>query len=90
MDVKTKILSTVVSQIVADLVNHKDWNSLMEYTDWTTFQAEVNNKELTAKIKLLLQSPEYEQIIKYGNKIFNDEMDRQSEEFNQVLQNFPC
>ena len=90
MDVKTKILSTVVSQIVEDLTNHKDWDSLMGYTDWTAFNAEVDNKELTSKIQLLLQCPEYKQIIKYGNKIFNDEMTRQSEEFNQMLQNIPC
>ncbi|MEX5394673.1 hypothetical protein [Acinetobacter baumannii] len=90
MDVKTKILGTVVSQIVEDLTNHKDWDSLMGYTDWTAFKAEVNNKELTSKIQLLLQCPEYKQIIKYGNKIFNDEMTRQSEEFNQMLQKIPC
>ena len=90
MDVKTKILSAVVSQIVADLMNQNDWDSLMEYTDWTAFQAEVNNKELTSKIQRLLQCPEYKQIIQYGNKVFNDEMNRQSEEFNQMIQNIPC
>lgn len=90
MEVKTKILSTVVSQIVENLTNHKDWDALMEYTDWTAFKAEVNDKELISKIQRLLQCPEYKQIIQYGNKVFNDEMSRQSEEFNQMIQNIPC
>ncbi|WP_436898448.1 hypothetical protein [Acinetobacter gyllenbergii] len=90
MDVKTKILSTVVSQVVANLMNHKDWDSFMEYSDWTAFQAEVNNKELTSKIQSLFLCPEYKQIIQYGNKVFTDEMNRQSEEFNQMIQNISC
>lgn len=90
MEVKTQILSAVISQIVEDLTNHKDWNPLMEYTDWTAFNCEVKNNELTSKIRLLLQSHEYKQIINHGNKIFTDEMDRQSEEFHQMIQQIPC
>lgn len=89
MDVKTQILSTVISMIVEDLTNHTDWNSLMEYTDWTAFKCEVKCTELNSKIRSLLQSDEYQCIINHGNQIFLKEMDRQSEEFNQTLNNLP-
>lgn len=89
MDVKTQILSTVISMIVEDLTNHKDWNPLMEYTDWTAFKCEVKCTELNSKIRSLLKSDEYQHIINHGNQIFLKEMDRQSEEFHQMLQHLP-
>lgn len=89
MEVKTQILSTMIAMIVEDLTNHKDWNPLMEYTDWTAFKCEVKCSELNSKICSLLQSTEYQNVINYGNQIFLKEMDRQSEEFHQMLNHLP-
>lgn len=85
MDIKTQVLTKVIAEIVDDMSHHPNWDSMMNLTDCSLFDCEINHQEITSKIQKLLQCKEYTDLIHYGNQIFDDAMTKASQEFGESL-----
>lgn len=88
MDIKTQVLTNVITQIVDDMSHHPNWDAMMNLTDYSLFDCEINHQEITSKIQKLLQCKEYMDLINYGNQIFDEAMTHASQEFGESLDQF--
>lgn len=88
MDIKTQVLTKLISQIVDNLFNHQNWDPMMSYTDWGVINFEIPHEDITSKIQKLLQSKEYMDLIHYGNQFYDEAVAQEAQEFGESLDQF--
>lgn len=87
MDVRTQVIAKTVIKVMENLSQNTNWHGLMDYTDWDTFDCHVPDDLLEEDLDALLESEPIKEIMRKTNEFFEQEMTRQSEDFQTMVQN---
>lgn len=51
MDIKTEVLTKVITQVMNNMIHHPNWDSMIDATDWMKFDCEIDHEVITSKIQ---------------------------------------
>lgn len=87
MDVRTQVIAKTVVKLMESMSQNSNWDGLMDYTDWDTFDCEIPDDLLNEDLDALLKSEPIKEIMRKTNEFFEKEMTRQSEDFETMVRN---
>lgn len=76
-----------VVKLMESMSHNSNWDRLMDYTDWDTFDCEIPDDLLNEDLDALLESEPIKEIMRKTNEFFEKEMTRQSEDFETMVRN---
>lgn len=87
MDIRTQVIAKTVAKIMESMSQNSNWDELMDYTDWDTFDCGIPDDLLNEDLDALLESEPIKEIMRKTNEFFEKEMTRQSEDFETIVRN---